>query len=114
VAMLEVKKTADGRVLARRKDGQPLTPEDREQARRMAGTERFPADITDGQIVAVRICSHVLEADFWLALSPDFNPDDDLAIFYPDELPFLKDKNPETLKEIHRVKLQLGGGRVRQ
>lgn len=35
-ALLEVKRTPDGRVLARRKDGLPLTPEDREEARNLA------------------------------------------------------------------------------
>lgn len=34
--VLEVRKTPDGRVLARRKDGLPLTPEDREEAKRLA------------------------------------------------------------------------------
>ena len=34
--MLEIKKTPDGKVLARRKDGHPLTPEDREQAKVIA------------------------------------------------------------------------------
>jgi hypothetical protein len=36
MALLEVKRTQDGRVLARRNDGQPLTPEDREEAKRLA------------------------------------------------------------------------------
>jgi hypothetical protein len=41
MALLEVKKTEDGRILVRRKDGQPLTPEDREEAKRLA-QERPP------------------------------------------------------------------------
>ncbi len=36
MAQLEVKKTADGKTLARRLDGRPLTPQDREEARRLA------------------------------------------------------------------------------
>jgi len=40
VAQLEVKKTPDGKVLARRKDGQPLTLEDREEAKRL--TQELP------------------------------------------------------------------------
>ncbi len=36
MALLEVKTTPDGRVLAKRKDGRALTPEDREEARRTA------------------------------------------------------------------------------
>jgi hypothetical protein len=35
--LLEVKRTLDGKVLARRKDGLPLSPEDREEAKRLAG-----------------------------------------------------------------------------
>ena len=36
MAHLEVKRTPDGRTLARRRDGRPLTSEDREEARRLA------------------------------------------------------------------------------
>lgn len=36
MALLEVKKTPDGKILARRKDGLPLTPEDREEAKKLA------------------------------------------------------------------------------
>lgn len=36
MTLLEVKRTLEGRILARRKDGQPLTPEDREEAKRLA------------------------------------------------------------------------------
>lgn len=32
---LEVRKTPDGKVFARRKDGLPLSPEDREEAKRL-------------------------------------------------------------------------------
>jgi len=38
--MLEVRKTVDGKVFARRRDGVPLTAEDREEVRRLA--ERVP------------------------------------------------------------------------
>lgn len=36
MAHVEVKRTPDGRVLARRRDGLPLGPEDREEARKLA------------------------------------------------------------------------------
>ncbi len=36
MAHLEVKRTPDGRTLARRRDGRPLTSKDREEARRLA------------------------------------------------------------------------------
>ena len=34
--VLEVRKTSDRKVFARRRDGLPLTPEDREEAKRLA------------------------------------------------------------------------------
>lgn len=34
--VLEIRKALDGKVFARRKDGLPLTPEDREEAKRLA------------------------------------------------------------------------------
>ncbi len=36
MSAIQVKRTPDGQVLARRMDGQPLTAQDREEARRMA------------------------------------------------------------------------------
>ena len=35
-AAIQVRKTDDGRILARRLDGKPLTPEDREEAKALA------------------------------------------------------------------------------
>jgi hypothetical protein len=73
-------------------------------------------DPTEGRIKAVEICSNVLEAHIWLAFDDDFNPGDGQgqAVFYADELPFLATKDAQTLKEIHKVKLAFGVGRVRQ
>jgi hypothetical protein len=73
-------------------------------------------DPTEGRIIAVEISSTVLEAHIWLAFDDSFNPGDGLAIFYPDELQFLKDKGSQTLRKIHGAKLKLGngGGRVVQ
>ena len=70
-------------------------------------------DATEGPIIAVEICSNVLEAHIWLAFDENFNPGDGHAVFYADELPFLKTKDAQTLKEIHKSKLVFGG-RVRQ
>lgn len=36
MALLEVKRTPNGRLLARRKDGLPLTPKDRKEAKRLS------------------------------------------------------------------------------
>jgi hypothetical protein len=71
-------------------------------------------DATQGPIIAVLIASEVLGADIWFALDDSFSADDGLAVFYADELPFLATKDAETLREIHKVKLAFGGGRVRQ
>ena len=66
--------------------------------------------ITEGRILAVEICSEVLRAHIWLAFDESFDPKDDQAVFYTHELPFLKDKSPEQLREIHKVKLAFGPG----
>jgi hypothetical protein len=76
--------------------------------------EHTVADPTEGRIVAVEICSNILEAHIWLAFDDSFKADDGLAVFYADELPFLASKDAATLREIHKVKLAFGGGRVRQ
>ena len=72
--------------------------------------------ITGGRIIAVKICSTVLDADIWLAFRDDFKPDADepLAIYYADELQFLSTKDAQTLREIQKVKLAFPGSKVRQ
>ena len=72
------------------------------------------ADLIEGRIVAVKIASTVLNADIWFVLHEPFEIDDGLAVFYPEELPFLATKDAETLKEIHKYKLAFPGSRVRQ
>lgn len=73
-------------------------------------------DLSDGRIIAVLIDSEVLGGLIWVVLRDDWRPDpgDGRAVFYASELPFLRTKSPETLRDIHRVKLTFGGGRVRQ
>jgi hypothetical protein len=59
----------------------------------------------------------VLDACIWFSFDPDFKPNDgeQLAVFHADEIPFIADKTPEQLKEIHQWKLTVGPGmRVRQ
>ncbi len=48
---LEVKRTSDGRTLARRRDGKPLTARDRVAARRMIET-KTTNDLTLGDVVS--------------------------------------------------------------
>jgi len=126
----EIKKTPDGKLLARRKDGQPLTAEDREQLStvkeqmKLDLPKTFPGgtngktlscDLEAGEIVAVEIASEVLGVDIWLSFRDDFNPGDGKAMFYAYELPMLRTKTPEQLREIHKVKLAFGAGsKVRQ
>ncbi len=63
---------------------------------------------------AVKICSAPLEDHLWLILDRSFAPTDGLAIYYPEELPELRTKTPEQLREIHKVKLIFPGCRVIQ
>lgn len=65
-------------------------------------------------IQAVKIYSHVLEDEIWLILDREFIPHDGLACYYPEELPELKTKSPDDLKEIHKVKLAFPGSRLVQ
>jgi hypothetical protein len=79
------------------------------------GQTEAPRSIEEGRIIAVLIASEVLAADIWFALDDSFNPDDGLAVFYADELEFLKGKDAQTLRKIHETKLAFGPGpRVRQ
>jgi hypothetical protein len=118
---IEIRKAPDGRIQARRLDGQPLTPEDRQEARRFAVIEELPPRAwmveeirDDGNLKAVKICSAVLEDHLWLILDSSFAPTDGLAWYYSEELPELKNKSPEQLREIHKVKLAFPGCRVIQ
>jgi len=80
-----------------------------------AAPKAVTADPTEGRIVAVLIASEVLGADIWFSLDDSFNPGDGLAVFYADELEFLKSKDAQTLRKIHETKLAFGpGSRVRQ
>jgi hypothetical protein len=67
-----------------------------------------------GTIQAVKIASTVLNDEIWLILDGSFVPEDDLAYYYVEEIPLLKAKTPEELREIHKVKLAFPGCRVIQ
>jgi hypothetical protein len=72
-------------------------------------------EVRDGEkLKAVKICSALLEDHLWLVLERSFEPRDGLAIYYPEELPELRTKTPEQLREIHKVKLAFPGCRVIQ
>ena len=74
--------------------------------------ERVHGD--NGTLRAVLVCSDLLEDHLWLILDRTFAPMDSLAQYYPEELPLLKDKTPEELRQIHMAKLEFRGPRVVQ
>jgi hypothetical protein len=77
--------------------------------------EAQPADLTQGRIIAVEICSDILEVHVWLAFDDSFDPKDGQAVFYAHELELLKDKTAAALRAIHEVKLTFGpGSKVRK
>lgn len=118
----------DGNVAARRSDNLPLTETDWSHIyqcfQNLPSPPTIPMPIpvaatqaggTKGRIMAMEICSEVLQAHTWLALDESFEPKDGQAVFYASELKFLKTKDADTLREIHRVKLAFGpGSRIRQ
>jgi len=116
IQVLEVRKTADGKVFARRKDGLPLTPEDREQAKMKVQEQELEAqEVRENETIrAVKIASRILNDDIWLILDRSFIPHDGLACYYAEEIPLLRDKTPEELREIHKAKLAFPGARVIQ
>ncbi len=121
--MIEVRQTGN-EWFARRRDHQPLTPEDRIEAKRMIQTQEDLAPIRawvvnevregNGQLRAVMICSALLETHLWMILDRSFQPKDNLAVYYAEEIPLLKNKTPEDIREIHKVKLVFPGCRVIQ
>ena len=120
-AAIAIRRLPDGRILARRKDGKPLTPQDREEAKKLAVIEELPPrawvvdEIRDGKTLkAVKICSAFLEDHLWLVIDRSYQSTDGLAIYYPEELAELGTKTPEQLREIHKVKLAFPGCRVIQ
>jgi len=124
VPSLDVKRSEDGRLIARRHDGKSLTAADREQARIMVQTsakENVPAprawvieEILDseGRVRALKICSAFVEDHLYLAFDPSFEPRDGLAIYYPEEIERMRDRSPERIREIHKWKLTFPGARV--
>jgi len=65
-------------------------------------------------ILGVKIYSRYLEDDIWLILDRAFIPHDGLACYYAEEIPLLRDKIPEEIRQIHKAKLAFPGCRVIQ
>lgn len=115
---IEIAFRKNGKPLARRTDGKPLTDDDRQEAKRLIAAQqadqigacvvREEHSMATGALQAVQICSKVVEAHLWLVFDKNFDPADGLAIFYPEELAFLRDKSPDSLRDVHQIKLTFG------
>ena len=80
-----------------------------------AADEQSQSSVVERDTIhAVKIFSRILQDDIWLIFDRAFKPLDGVAIYYPEELPELRTKTPEQLREIHNVKLAFPGARVIQ
>ncbi len=137
---IEIKVLDGGQVYARRKERQPLTPEDRQllkalraAAKPQEGTASPggpPGTINidqilrawvveevrgeNGELRAALICSALLDDHLWVIRDRTFEPMDGLAIYYDGEMPLLRGKSLEELRKIHEVKLEFPGCRIVQ
>jgi hypothetical protein len=118
---IEIRKTPDGRIQARRRDGKPLTPQDRQEARRIAIAQDLPPrawvaeEVCEaGKLRAIKIYSELLHDHLYFIFDRSFFPADRIAVYFAEELPELRTKTPEQLREIHKVKLAFPGCRVIQ
>jgi hypothetical protein len=71
-------------------------------------------DDRTGKLRAFKVCSAVLESELWVLSDRSFIPPDYNAVFFDDELPFLKRKTLSELKEVLKVKVVFPGARVIQ
>ncbi len=67
-----------------------------------------------GELRSVLICSAMLEDHLWLILDRSYEPKDNLAVYYAEEIPLLRDKTTEELKAIHAAKVRFPGCRILQ
>lgn len=74
----------------------------------------MPEVVEDKTILGVKIASSILGDEIWLVLDRSFTPKDGLACYYAEEIPLLRDKTSEELREIHKAKLAFPGARVIQ
>src|SRR5262245_4112095 len=74
----------------------------------------FAEEIRGGvdNLRAVMIYSGILDDQFWLIIDRAFDPQDNRAVYYLEEIRELRTKTPEQLREIHKVKLAFPGCRV--
>jgi len=67
-----------------------------------------------GEVQVVLICSGILQDHLWVVYDRSFEPKDTLAIYYAEELPHLKARTSDDLRQIHRAKLAFPGSRIIQ
>jgi hypothetical protein len=67
-----------------------------------------------GNLQAIVICSEPLDDFLYVVLRRGFEPREPHAIYYPDELEFLRTKTFDELKAVHQTKLAFPGCRVIQ
>jgi len=68
----------------------------------------------DGGIRAVKVSYGFLDDEIWLVFDPAFVPCDGLASYYAEEVPLLRNRTQEELREIHQYKLAYPGVRLLQ
>ena len=73
-------------------------------------------DIRDdaGKLIAVKISSALLDDHIYIVLDPDFIPPEPLVVYWEEQIEAMKDKSPEQVLEIHKVKMVFRGARVIQ
>ena len=59
--------------------------------------------------IGAKIYSHILQDHVWIAISPSFQPDDGIPVYYPEEIRNLKGATPKEINIIHLFKKELGG-----
>ncbi len=120
MSYLELAKKAEERLKHKREEKPTLTAEKLlEEAGGVFHEQMFlgleALEVKEGEVLqAVKVYSSILDDDLWLIIDPSFEPNDGLACYCPDEIPRLKNRTSEELREIHKVKLVFHGCRIIQ
>ena len=64
-----------------------------------------------GKVQAARIYSHILQEEVWVITYPEalsLIPDGEV-VYYPEEIKSHKGASPEEIRQIHKIKKELGG-----
>ena len=79
-----------------------------------------PAHLTAQEIIDIdngKISAVLIDSDFgalWFAFNDDFQPGDNIPVFFASELPFLLKLAPDELRRRYAEKRALGGGWIRE